>query len=219
MNQARHIDVDTLNAYIDDAVPDPERAKIARHLTECQTCRREFHELRAISLLYAGLPQFAPRRAFTLGAEHLRPVAIPRVVQILPVLRTLAIAAVLVFVLLSAFAVINTNQSSASSPNPGAPAQQSRAALMAPASTNAGAPAATQVTRNQAQSVAPPAASEGARAAKASTASGIQHANAIDDRTLSGWWIASFIVGLGMALLLLAWFALDRGGARRPLRS
>lgn len=219
MNQARHIDVETLSAYIDDAVPDADRAQIAHHLTECQTCRREFHELRAVSLLYAGLPQFAPRRGFTLGGEHLRPAAIPRVAQILPVLRSLAVAAVLVFVLLSAFAVINTQQGSASSSDQGSLTTANRAALMAPASTNAGAPAATQAAREQAQSVVPSAAGEGARSTQAAAATATHRAQAIGDRPLSGWWIASFIVGLGMALLLLAWFALDRGGARRPLRA
>lgn len=216
MNQARHIDVETLNALVDDAVPDAERQAITRHLADCPTCQQDLRELRAVSLLCAGLPQFTPSRVFTLGPAYQRPARHPRVVHILPVLRSLSIAAVLIFVLLSAFAVINTQQSSASSPDQRAPAPQSRVGAVPPA--QAETPAATQPAANQAQSLVPKNAGEGARATQSTTASN-RRASAADDRSLSGWWVASLIVGLGTALLLLAWFALDRGGTRRLMRA
>lgn len=216
MSQARHIEPDTLNALIDETLPAAERAALLRHLGTCPDCRREWQELRAVAQLYAGLPQFRPPRPFTLGPEYGRPAAAPRVIQFLPVLRSISIAAALVFVLLSAFAVINTRQSSASPSDQGAPAAQNRAMLGAPASNSAEAPAATQPASNQAQSAAPAGASEGARAAQPATTATAKRVAAHRDESLSGWWIASFVTGLGMALLLLAWFAVDRGRVRRP---
>lgn len=217
MNQARHIDVETLNALIDDAVPAAERQEITRHLTGCPTCQREFHELRAIARLCAGLPQFAPARVFTLGPEYQRAAVHPRAIRILPILRSLSVAAVLIFVLLSAFAVINTRQSSASSPEQSAPVPQTRAGAMAAAPSAAKAPAATQPVAEQAQVTAPKSASVGAQAAPPASTSSATAAGR--DRSLSGWWVASLIVGLGTALLLLAWFALDRGATRRLSRA
>lgn len=214
MNESRHIDVDTLNALIDGAVPATERPEIMRHLADCPTCQAELQELRAVSQLCAGLPQFIPLRAFTLGPEYRRPVVIPRVVQTLPVIRSLAIAAVLIFVLSSAFAMINTHQGSASSSDQGAPAPQNRAAVLVPSASQGEAPVATQPAR-ESQGAAPAATQP---AVTAVVPASPRQTESTGGRSLSGWWVASLIIGLGTALLLLAWFALDRGEPRRYSR-
>lgn len=212
MNEARHLDLDTLNALVDGAVPESERPAITQHLAGCATCQENLDELRATARLCATLPQFAPPRLFTLGPEYGRHPVNLRLVQTLPVVRSLAVAAVLVFVLVSAFAVINTRHGSASSTaDQGAPDQQVKAGVMAPgamrsAGAVATAPAADQANEARAAaSAAQPAVSSSPNRASANASA----------QTLSGWWIASLVIGLGMALLLLSWFALDRGSVRR----
>lgn len=191
MNEARHLDLDTLNALVDDAIPEAERPGIMEHLAGCTECRQELAELRATARLCAALPQFIPPHAFTLGPEFDRQPGNPRLIRMLPVIRSLAVAALLVFVLVSAFAVINTRPSSASSPASDLPVQQSRANMLAPASVRS-APAGT----NQPATVL--------------TAAPTQPAP--NGHSLSPWWVASLVVGLGATLLLLSWFALARGG-------
>jgi anti-sigma factor RsiW len=212
MNEARHLDLDTLNALVDDAIPESERPGIMRHLAGCAACQQELAELRATARLCAGLPQFTPLRPFTLGPEYGRHPVNLRLLQTLPVVRSLAVAAVLVFVLISAFAVINTRHGSASSSatDRAAPAQQTQAGALAPGALRGVAPAPTEPASdvaNEASAARP--ASAGAKSAPDRSAA------RESAQRLSGWWIASLIIGLGTALLLLSWFALDRGGMRR----
>lgn len=213
MNEARHLDLDTLNALVDDAIPESERSGIMRHLAGCAACQAELDELRATARLCAMLPQFAPPRPFTLGPEYGRHPVNLRLVQTLPVVRSLAVAAVLVFVLVSAFAVINTRHGSASSSNTdqAAPNQPAKASLVAPGAMRSARAVATEPAADQTNE-APAAASAAQPAVKPATNRSARHAGA---GTLSGWWIASLVIGLGTALLLLCWFALDRGNVRR----
>lgn len=214
MNEARHLDLDTLNALVDDAVPETERPGIMQHVARCGVCQKELDELRATARLCAGLPQFASPRSFTLGPEYGRRPVNLRLVQTLPIVRSLAVAAVLVFVLVSAFAVINTRQGSASPSSSDQAAPQTRSGAMVSGAMRGAAPAATEPA--SVSNEAPAAAARPtAPAAKVASNPAAGRASA---QTLSGWWVASLVIGLGMALLLLSWFALDRGGMRRNRR-
>ena len=127
MTQLPHIDVDALNAYLDDAVPDAERRTIASHLTSCAHCRRELAELRTTVSLLHRLPQYQPRRSFQLGAEHARR---PRrlSVRLLPVIRPLAMAAVVLFAVVTGVAYLRADPSTdldrALEPQMAAPAER-----------------------------------------------------------------------------------------------
>jgi hypothetical protein len=67
-----HLDIDAVSAFIDrDLTPD-DLTTIAGHLRECPPCHREVLEIRTTVALLAGLPQYAPRRSFSLGHEHAR---------------------------------------------------------------------------------------------------------------------------------------------------
>src|SRR5215210_3212497 len=87
----QHPDFDTLGTYLDGALPAPDRAVVAAHITACVDCRRELAELRATVSLLHDLPQYEPRRAFrvTPGTAR-RPVVAPggRIARLLPGLPT-----------------------------------------------------------------------------------------------------------------------------------
>ncbi|HET7094195.1 MAG TPA: zf-HC2 domain-containing protein, partial [Thermomicrobiales bacterium] len=69
---ARHLDLDALSAWIDGALDSAEREAVAAHLAACPACRADRDELQATVTLLRALPQFAPRRSFQLGPEHVR---------------------------------------------------------------------------------------------------------------------------------------------------
>ncbi|MDQ4099166.1 MAG: zf-HC2 domain-containing protein, partial [Chloroflexota bacterium] len=110
MTQRPHIDADALNAYLDDAVPDAERLSIASHLAGCAHCRRELAELRTTVSLLHGLPQYQPRRSFQLGAEHAQRTR-RLSVRLLPVIRPLAMAAVVLFAVVTGVAYFQDDPS------------------------------------------------------------------------------------------------------------
>jgi hypothetical protein len=107
---SRHLDVDTLSAYLDQQLPPAELTAIRAHLATCPECGRELAELRATVALLRELPQYAPRRSFQLGPEHARGAVrrgigitgwFERLVPALPALRiaTVAVAVLLVAVI------------------------------------------------------------------------------------------------------------------------
>jgi hypothetical protein len=100
--QSPPIDTDQLNAYIDGVLTPAERRAVENAIADDPALAGELRDLKATSLLLHQLPEYTPRRSFTLGAEYARPepVAAPdpgRIVQLLPLIRTLSIAAALVF--------------------------------------------------------------------------------------------------------------------------
>jgi hypothetical protein len=127
MSQTPHIDTDTLSAYLDDAVSAAERREIADHLADCALCRQELAELRGTVALLRGLPQYEPRRSFRLGAEQRLPRGLP--VRLLPVIRPLSIAAVMLFAIVTGVAYVQDDPSSDLAPSSGsepqAPADES----------------------------------------------------------------------------------------------
>ncbi|MBA3518017.1 MAG: zf-HC2 domain-containing protein, partial [Rhizobiales bacterium] len=50
-NAARHLDLDTLTAYLDHELSDADRQDAEHHLRLCADCRQERDELRATVLL------------------------------------------------------------------------------------------------------------------------------------------------------------------------
>lgn len=108
---------DNLNAYLDNTLAADERVRVTSMLEHDPAMRRELAELRATRSLLNQLPDFAPRRSFRLGEEYARaPLAPPRnpVLQFLPIVRTLSVAATLVFMVVagSLFLDINGNADS-----------------------------------------------------------------------------------------------------------
>lgn len=93
-----HISTEQLNAYIDGPLTEQERSAIASHLATCADCGAEMTELQATVRLLGELPQYQPRRSLQLGVEFAagRPQVSP-VVRLLPVVRSLSVAAVIVF--------------------------------------------------------------------------------------------------------------------------
>lgn len=94
------INSDDLNAYIDGTAAAELRARIDADVAGTASMKQELDELRATSMLLGSLPEFTPRRSFTLGAEHARVAPAPtpgKIVQFLPIIRALSVAAMLVF--------------------------------------------------------------------------------------------------------------------------
>ncbi len=96
----QHLDAETLSAYVDGRLDAADRGVASAHLGGCDDCRRELAELRATVLLLRGLPQYAPRRSFQLGAEHAPAGGASRWARFLPALPALRAATVAVAVLL-----------------------------------------------------------------------------------------------------------------------
>ena len=71
----RHIKPETLSEYLDGQLQGAARAKVARKLESCVSCREELEGLRATILLLQDLPQMAVPRSFTLAGPPPEPVA------------------------------------------------------------------------------------------------------------------------------------------------
>lgn len=100
MNQLpRHVTTEDLSAYLDGWVREDERTAIASHLAGCAACRAELAELRAAVSLLGAIPVIAPPRSFRLDVAR-APAPAP-IVRLLPVVRALSIAAVIVFLVAS----------------------------------------------------------------------------------------------------------------------
>lgn len=110
---SQHIRTEDLSAYIDRMVGDSERSAIASHVAVCAECRAELAELQATVRLLNALPQFGPRRSLQLGMEHdtHRPRQ-PAIVRLLPVVRSLSVAAMILFMVASGTLLLaNTSDS------------------------------------------------------------------------------------------------------------
>lgn len=106
--RGRHLDLDALNAYLDGALSPADREAAVAHLAGCAACAADLAELDATVALLRGLPQYRPRRSFTLGPEHAaarRPAALggawaPQALRT----AALAVAALLVLAVVGEFA-------------------------------------------------------------------------------------------------------------------
>jgi len=67
-----HLDIDAVSAFVDRDLAADDLTTIEFHLHECPACHREVLEIRTTVVLLAALPQYTPRRSFSLGHEHAR---------------------------------------------------------------------------------------------------------------------------------------------------
>jgi len=140
----QNLDLDVLNAFLDGRLDPTERAAAADHLAGCAACRGELAELRATVALLRGLPQYAPRRSFRLGAEHAGAAARAegRLARWLPALPALRAATAAVAVLLLVAVAGDLASSSRDDPSPAvAPAFVAPTAATRSAQGQAPAPA------------------------------------------------------------------------------
>jgi len=94
-----HIRPEDLSAYIDGRVGARERQVITAHIATCAECRTELVQLRATVRLLNGLPQVPLPRSFKLAMKHDgRQNPSSPLVRLLPVVRSLSIAAIIVFI-------------------------------------------------------------------------------------------------------------------------
>ena len=106
MNAIAHLGDDILNAVVDNVATEQEREVVERHTATCETCQRQLEELRAVKAIFGSLPEVAPPRSFQLTEEQARkPVSIrpeqpSTVIRLLPIVRTLSVAAILAVMVL-----------------------------------------------------------------------------------------------------------------------
>jgi anti-sigma factor RsiW len=101
-----HLDPELLSAYIDHELPDADMAAVERHLAECDACRAEYEELRALSTLVRGLPVYLPRREVDLGATDTgRSETLAKIVAFS---KPLAVAAVILLVAFAGLRLLST---------------------------------------------------------------------------------------------------------------
>lgn len=85
---AQHLHLDALTSYLDGGMEEADRRAATAHLAGCLDCRRELTDLGATVDLLRGLPHYAPRRSFRLGAEHAPAAPGGRLARLWPVLAT-----------------------------------------------------------------------------------------------------------------------------------
>lgn len=96
----QHLDTDALSAFIDDRLGGDLNGDASGHIAVCPDCRNELAELRATVTLLRGLPEYRPRRSFSLGPEYAHPIRTSRIARLLPMLPVLRSATVAVLLLL-----------------------------------------------------------------------------------------------------------------------
>lgn len=117
-NPPQHLPNDLLNAYVDGRVNATERKEIRGHLETCAECRQELNELRATVRLLNGLPVYRPRRSFQLSAAQFGTTAKPTgIIQFLPVVRSLSIAAVIAFLVIGGAQALDVASDNDDGPN------------------------------------------------------------------------------------------------------
>lgn len=93
---------DDLNAFVDGALAGADRSELNDRLTASLELRQELAELQATATLLGQLPELGPRRTFTLGPEFARTTPAPgKILRFLPIVRSLSVAAVLVFMVVA----------------------------------------------------------------------------------------------------------------------
>ncbi len=105
-----HLDGELLSSYVNGDPEQDERKRIEAHLAECDACRGDLAGLRAVVDLLQQLPQYNPPRSFQLGSEHenhrKQPATLPAI-RMLPIVRTLSIAAVIAFLVVTGALFVN----------------------------------------------------------------------------------------------------------------
>ncbi len=106
---------DDLNAFVDNTLTVEERARVESLLKENPLIQQELAELQATTRLLAQLPVFTPRRSFRLGEEFAKAPPVPewgRILQFVPIVRALSVAATLVFMVVAGSLFFDINGTS-----------------------------------------------------------------------------------------------------------
>ncbi|MEJ7839234.1 MAG: hypothetical protein WKF81_10475 [Thermomicrobiales bacterium] len=232
-----------MTAYIDGELSEQERADIDAMLDSDEALRQEADELRSLVSLLGGLSQYEPPRSLKLSPDQLRDAA-PRttVVRFVPALRSLSLAAVAAFVLVTSFAVYDRLESTDSPSNFGdsdvaettepdnasldttgdQPADngglvdrgESAAsnAIQPEAPSSSGADAAAPDESGIAQADATPTATD---AAPDDSPAPIASADDSDDGSNNRWFISSAVLGVLSLALIGFWMYLGKTGRAR----
>lgn len=230
-----NIPAETLNAWIDGTLTPAERAAVDEAVSQDPALRQELLELQATSRLLADLPEVAPRRSFRLGNEFARPTPIAQApsnvrtaLRLLPVVRTLGVAAALIFMVVAGSLFFDINGDSQS--DAGSTLQQQNVLMgetadPADASEHAGDESADAdheedpglTERGDAASAADepmedvsamaPSAGENSQPAAEQTAPFGATTQGETDR--SPWIFASIILGGAVVVLAAAWFGIS----------
>lgn len=109
-----HLADDILNAWIDGVATPEEQAIVDHHLATCDTCQRRMAELQGVKAMLSDMPEVAPPRSFTLTQEQAKkPTPIrerttpSNIIRLLPIVRTLSVAAMLAVLILGGSLVFN----------------------------------------------------------------------------------------------------------------
>ncbi len=234
---AGHLTVDDLSAFINGDLEEEDRSWVAAHLDECAECREWLSELRSVVRLLRHVEAPAPSRSFKLTPEMVKPRLVevePWIIRVQPALRRLtAIAAALLLILVVADGLAHSGSSngsksadvsfSTSAVTSSGGASQSLA--VAPAAT-AAATSAARDTASSASVESQSNASTGAAAtptgATISAGSGAPPqseqpvATGKSDQAHTSYWrLAELAAGVVVVWLLFVTVALPRLHARR----
>lgn len=111
---------DTLNAYIDGSLGPEERSALEAALDQDRDLREELAELQATARLLATLPEYTPPRSLRLASSHAKPTPIVTAqpvrtaIRLLPLVRTLSVAAAIVFMVVAGSLFFDINGQSMS---------------------------------------------------------------------------------------------------------
>ena len=226
MTLAKHLSDDMLNAWLDHDLPDTERAAVEAHLPQCAACRREAETLAALKAALASLPQVDPPRSFRLTPDQARqarpgPAAVRPTLRLLPIVRSLSIAAVVALLVVSSALLLGpVSEDDASTATMGVTMETSRssnASLEQEAEAAGGAPEEI-VDQGEAAPADADALPRAAAPQPAPATGADSEAAGSDDDALSPLQITAIALGAVTVVLLGLWLALARMGPASPVR-
>jgi len=101
-----------LSAYIDGELSQEENVAIELRLVENEPDQMDLAEFRGLVSLLGKLPQYETPRSFLLSADHIRASSPPMgILRFLPVVRSLTVAAVVAFLVVTAIVVYDRVES------------------------------------------------------------------------------------------------------------
>jgi len=107
-------DAELLNAYLDGTLDEADRARVASAIAADDDLRAELAELRAIRQLLASLPELAPPTSFCLDSSHARRSSgSTPYLRLLPIVRSLSVAAIVTFLIVTGTLLVNRNDDDA----------------------------------------------------------------------------------------------------------
>ena len=110
---------DNLSAYLDDVLNKRDRAKVARHLASCASCRADLEGLEHTINLLRLVPAVPLPRSFLVPLAEAQPQAVPKLGWAVPAMRTASALVTLLFVIaLSGNLLFQTGWMTASAPEP-----------------------------------------------------------------------------------------------------